>query len=591
MKERKALPFTRVAFAIAALSLSLLGAGFSEGFADEPISLIQQGSKLTGAGEIGKGRFGRSVALAADGDTALIGGPRDGGEVGAVWTFTRSGSTWVQQGEKLTGAGEIGEGHFGRGIALSTDGETALVGAPNDSGGAGAVWVYTRSGSGWSQQAKLAGAGETGGAWFGRSVALSGDGETALVGGFADHGDVGAVWVFTRSGSTWTQQGEKLIGGEELGRSEFGWSVALSAEGDTALIGGHGDNSGVGAVWVFTRSGSGWSQQAKLTGAEESGEGEFGDDVALSADGNTALIGGLGDSGWVGAVWVFTRSGSTWTQLGTRLTGAGESGEGRFGDSVALSADGDTALIGGLRDSDQIGAAWVFTRSDSTWAQREARLTGGEEAGKGEFGWSVALSATGDTALIGGLGDAGDLGAAWVFAAGEAGKPPLPPTSTSTGASPGETGASPGEGSTTAGGTGGVLVFGPTTGSTTCSASLLSRKVSVRSGKWAVLKLRVKGTGRCGDRLRLITKTLVTTTRRRAPRTTTIAIGRFSIPAGETSSVRLKLNAAGRLLLAAHHGRLNVNLTILRSSSAPSQTRTETFHLTLQKSHQSKQRR
>jgi hypothetical protein len=160
MTDRRALPPRRVALAIAVLSLSLLGAGLPEGFADEPISLTQQGLKLTGVGESGQGRFGRSVALAADGDTALIGGPRDSGEVGAAWVFTRSSSAWAQQGEKLTGAGESGEGHFGRGVALSADGETALVGAPNDSGGVGAVWVYTRSDSGWSQQAKLTGAGE-----------------------------------------------------------------------------------------------------------------------------------------------------------------------------------------------------------------------------------------------------------------------------------------------------------------------------------------------------------------------------------------------------------------------------------------------
>ncbi|MGH2853221.1 MAG: PKD domain-containing protein, partial [Solirubrobacteraceae bacterium] len=164
------------------------------------------------------------------------------------------------------------------------------------------------------------------------------------------------------------QEGSKLTGGEESGAGRLGFSVALSADGNTALIGGYNNNDGVGAVWVFTRSGTTWTPQGPvLTGGKESGEGEFGRSVALSADGNTALIGGPGDNNSVGAVWVFTRSGATWTQQGEKLTGGGESGEGAFGRSVALSADGNTALIGGPGDNNSVGAVWVFTRSGATW--------------------------------------------------------------------------------------------------------------------------------------------------------------------------------------------------------------------------------
>ena len=287
----------------------------------------------------GAGRFGRSVALSADGNTALVGAPRDSGEAGAVWVFTRTGSTWTQQAKLIGGDEESGAGRFGRGVALSADGNTALIGAPNGGGG-GAAWVFTRSGSTWTQQAKLTGAGESGNGWFGQSVALSADGDTALIGGYVDHSDTGAAWVFERSGAgvsaTWEQQGAKLTGGEESGEGEFGWSVALSAEGDTALIGGRKDDGGIGAAWVFTRTGSGagasWAQQgAKLTGGgEESGEGEFGQSVALSAEGDTALIGGFHDDSGDGAAWVFARSGSgagaSWAQQGAKLTGAGEAG-------------------------------------------------------------------------------------------------------------------------------------------------------------------------------------------------------------------------------------------------------------------------
>jgi hypothetical protein len=398
------------------------GTGSAWVFTRSGSTWTQQGAKLTGSGEIGPGAFGTSVALSADGDTALIGGWSDKEWDGAAWVFTRSGSTWTQQGEKLSDPGRHGSlDEFGTSVALSADGNTALVGAPRDDENAGAVWVFTRSGETWSQQGgKLTGTGEIEGGWFGDRVSLSADGDTALIGGPQDHHDVGAAWVFTRSGSTWTQQGAKLTGaGETAGEGFFGESVALSGDGETALIGGPRDNNDAGSAWVFTRSGSTWTQQgAKLTGKEETAQGNFGTSVALSEDGNTALI-GAGLIGGIGtseaAAWVFTRSGSTWAQQGAKLTGGGEVGEGNFGYSVALSADGNTALIGAPFDNRSAGAAWVFTRSGEIWSQDGEKLTGSGQSGNGEFGYSVALSADGNTAVVGGPEDNDWVGSAWVF--------------------------------------------------------------------------------------------------------------------------------------------------------------------------------
>jgi hypothetical protein len=379
----------------------------------------QQGGKLTGTGEVGPGAFGTSVALSANGDTALIGGWSDDEWDGAAWVFTRSGSTWSQQGPKLTSNNGFGE--FGWSVSLSADGSTALVAAPRDNNDVGAVWVFTRSGETWSQGAKLTGSGASGGTYyFGKSVALSADGNTALIGGSDDDdSSIGAAWVFTRSGETWTQQGSQLTGAGETGDGSFGESVALSGNGSTALIGGPQDNNWQGAAWVFTRSGETWTQQGpKLTGKEESAQGNFGTSVALSEDGSTALIGaglidGIGTS--EAAAWVFTRSGATWAQQGAKLTGAGEVGEGHFGLGVALSANGNTALIGGPWDNRSAGAAWVFTRSGETWSQDGEKLTGSGQTGNGEFGYSVALSADGNTAVVGGPEDDDWIGSAWVF--------------------------------------------------------------------------------------------------------------------------------------------------------------------------------
>ena len=393
---------------------------------------LQAEQKLTVTGESmdgksGFGFLGWSVALSADGNTALIGGPTDNTDVGAAWVFTRSGATWAQQGNQLTAKGEVGQGAFGYSVALSADGNTALVGAPNSNTVEGGAWVFTRSGATWKGQASLPvcitcrGIGNIG--W---SVALSADGNTALVGGSDYSGQSGvaaAQWVYTRSGSTWSQQVRRLFATGEVSNGRYYYTIALSADGDTALIGGPQDNYGVGAAWVFTRSGATWAQQGKkLTATGEVGYAWFGCAVALSSTGNTALIGGCYDQsrsekGGVGAAWVFTRSGSSWAQQGKKLTGTGELGQGQFGHSVALSADGNTALIGGWDDDNEVGAAWVFTRSGSIWAQQGEKMTV-REAGFGlsRFGYSVALSADGNTALIGGPADGFTLaGAAWVF--------------------------------------------------------------------------------------------------------------------------------------------------------------------------------
>ena len=143
--------------------------------------------------------------------------------------------------------------------------------------------------------------GENGDSGFGQSVALSADGNTVLVGGPQDMGagstpDLGAAWVFTRSGSTWSLQQRLLPNDPAPNSSDFGVSVALSSNGNVALIGGDFDNMNQGAAWVFTRSGSTWAQQGtKLTGAG----GGFGASVALSSDGTVGLDRGAADvPGW-----------------------------------------------------------------------------------------------------------------------------------------------------------------------------------------------------------------------------------------------------------------------------------------------------
>jgi Concanavalin A-like lectin/glucanases superfamily/Divergent InlB B-repeat domain len=380
--------------------------------------LIERGGKIAGAGATSEAaRQGASVSLSADGTTAIEGGPYDGSGRGAVWVFARTGAGWAQQGERLAANDSVGERVFqGRSVALSADGNTALVGGDGDDGGIGAAWVFTRVAGAWAQQAKLIGDVAVGQSRQGSAVALSADGNTALVGGASDDNGAGAAWVFTRAGAAWTQQGRKLVGSSTVGTAQQGSAVALSADGNTALVGGPADASNQGAAWIFTRSGDVWTQQGdKLAGAGGLGPAIFqGHGLALSGDGNNAVIGGYGDNRNSGAAWVFARSGDTWAQVGEKLTVPRTPGA-QVGYAVALSADGNRLLLGGPTRADEAGAAWEFARENGAWAE-VGELAGRDSIGKAQQGYAVAMAADGHTALLGGMLDSVSDGAVWTFA-------------------------------------------------------------------------------------------------------------------------------------------------------------------------------
>jgi hypothetical protein len=286
--------------------------------------------KLVGTGAVFVAEQGVSVALSGNGNTAIVGGFDDDNGVGAAWMYTRSGGVWSQQGPKLLGTSAKGPygAQQGYSVSLSGDGNTAIVGGWTDNDFAGAAWVYTRSAGVWSQQAKLVGTGAVGplGAQQGYSVSLSRDGNTAILGGPLDNTNAGAAWVFTRSGGVWSQQGAKLVGTGAIGPygngAEQGWSVSLSGDGNTAIVGGLIDNNFAGAAWAFTRSGGVWSQQAKLVGTGAVGATAQGSSVSLSGDGNTAIVGGYLDGAGPGAAWVYTRLNGMWGQE-AKLVGTG----------------------------------------------------------------------------------------------------------------------------------------------------------------------------------------------------------------------------------------------------------------------------
>ncbi len=351
-----------------------------------------------------------SRATGIDGDQA----DDSAWEAGAVYVFARSGTIWTQQA--YVKASNTDTGHrFGRSIALSADGSTLAVGASRESsaatgiGGdqaddsmpwAGAVYVFTRNGMAWSQQAyvKASNTGITDG--FGTSVTLSADGSTLAVGAPSEDSgatgiggdqadnssmDAGAVYLFTRSGGTWSQQAYVKASNTDPGDG-FGVSVALTGDGSTLAVGAHYESSAAtgidgdqgddslalaGAVYLFTRSGATWSQQAYVKASNPGPHHMFGafDSVALSSDGSILAVGAAAESSAAtgiggdqsdrsmprsGAVYLFRRSGTTWSQ--PAYVKASNTGElDFFGDGVALSGDGSTLAVGASGEASAIG--------------------------------------------------------------------------------------------------------------------------------------------------------------------------------------------------------------------------------------------
>lgn len=378
----------------------------------------QVGPKLVGIGSVGSASQGRASAMSADGNTVIVGGHADNGFAGAAWVWTKSGGVWSQQGAKLVGSGAVGAAMQGASVALSADGNTAIVGGLDDDGSTGAVWVWTRNAGVWSQQgSKLVASGTGPYSTQGLSVALSADGNTAIVGG--RHASSGAAWVWTRSAGIWSQQGSELVGTGAVGNASQGVSVALSADGHTAIVGGSSDSVYAGAAWIWTRNAGVWSQQGgKLVGSGAVGVARQGTSVAISGDGNTAIVGGPSDDSYAGAAWVWSRNAGVWSQQGNKLVGSGAvvGFPQKRGVSVALSFDGSKALVGATGENYVTGATWVWTRNAGVWGQQGNKLVGSGAVGNAAQGGSVSLSADGTLALIGGALDNNDSGAVWVWA-------------------------------------------------------------------------------------------------------------------------------------------------------------------------------
>ena len=437
------------------------------------IDPIAQQAYLKASGSGSGDYFGYSVAVS--GDTVAVGAWQEDSNAtgvngnqannsaigaGAVCVFTRSGAAWIQQAYlKASNTGAVD--YFGFSLGLS--GDTLVVGAPGEDSNStgvnrnqannlaeasGAAYVFTRSGTAWTQQAYLKASNSGAEDFFGWSVTVSGD--TVVVGAYGEDSNAigvngnqvdnateraGAAYVFVRSGATWTQQAYLKAGNTDAG-DHFGFSLAMSdntvvvgafqEDSDAIGVNSNGvDNSAsnAGAAYVFVRNGTEWTQQAYLKAANTGLDDHFGRAVAVSGD--TLVVGGYGEDSSAngvngsqadnstanaGAAYVFVRSGTEWTQQA--YLKAGNPGvDDWFGASVAVS--GETVIVGALGEDSNAtgvdgnpadnsaldsGAAYVFTRSGTLWTQ-QAYLKANNTGGADVFGVSVAVS--GDTVVVG----------------------------------------------------------------------------------------------------------------------------------------------------------------------------------------------
>jgi len=399
-------------------------------------------------------QFGRAVAIS--GDYVVIGAQQSDvdatiTDAGAAYVFVRNGSTWTQQ-KKLMASDAATSDYFGSAISIS--GDYIIAGAyaedHNAAGtallsGAGSAYIFIRNGTDWTQQQKIVAADRAASDFFGRSVSISG--AYAVIGAYNKRLDAttpsaGAVYVFSRANTTWTQQ-QKIVATDAAASDAFGHSVAIS--GDHLIVGAYLEDedamasvgstlSNAGSAYMYTRIGSAWTQEQKIVAADRDAGDYFG--YAVSISGENAFLGayqerenenGTNSNIGAGSAYAFVRTGTNWAQA-KKLVAAEQVGEDYFGYAVAV--DGDYAVIGAYGEDEDTsggntinnaGAAYIFHRNNNAW-EFQQKITQADRFQNDFFGSAVAIS--GDYIIVGayaededanGLNNASSSGAAYLF--------------------------------------------------------------------------------------------------------------------------------------------------------------------------------
>ncbi len=399
------------------------------------IDPLLQAAKLTASDGKAQDKLGYALAVSADGQTVAAGayGATIGthSSQGAVYIFQKQASGWANstQKAKLTASDGAANDGLGISVAISADGRTVVAGASNAQIGThysqGALYVFQEPASGWvngTQAAKLTAFNGAANDNLGNSVAISPDASAIAAGAYhamvGNNSFQGAVYVFAKPASGWktTTQTAKLTASDGSVGDWLGSSVSVGGQGGTNVVAGAmGKANFEGGVYVFKKPASGWAnltQTAELS-ASDGGPGvQLGVSTALSVNGGTIVAGASGINIFQGAVYVFQRPASGWTnavQTAELTASDGEPYDG-LGQSVAVSSGGLNITAGAANalvgvQSEQ-GAVYLYQKPSSGWANatQTAKLTASDGAAKNNFGFSIAISQDATTLITGSPG-------------------------------------------------------------------------------------------------------------------------------------------------------------------------------------------
>lgn len=384
------------------------------------INIYTQDAKLLASDGAASDWFGYSVAMSNNGEYTAVcayGDDVNGSNSGSAYIFFNDGNSWTEQ-TKISPANGVASQSFGFSLALSENGNYLICGARNPTSN-GSAYIYKRTGTNWNLEQEVFASDGLPNDCFGEAVAIDDAGETIVISSpnRDDNGtNSGAAYIFSRSGTTWTQT-KKLLPSDGASEDQFGlWTIGMSGDGNYTIIGSHrndddGENSG--SAYIFFKDGGNWTEEVKLTASNAEADDQFGFSCSLDEDGNYAVIGARFGNGNVvnsGAVYAFARSGTTWNE--TAIISASDAATfDSFGQALDINSSGNRIIVGAPdEDSPSMssGAAYTFTRSGTMWTQQQ-KLISDEPTFFDFYGSAVSISPVGDFFIAGVNGD-DDLG-------------------------------------------------------------------------------------------------------------------------------------------------------------------------------------
>lgn len=297
-------------------------------------------------------KFGSAIALSGDGKTAVISSPGKE-KFGAVYVFEKTDNEWIEVAELEASDRNQGD-YFGYSVSISFSGDVILVSSYKTKDKGGSAYIFVKQEKAWREEAKLTSSSVSD--CFGSKVAISSNGKIVLVGAPGYDSDTGAVYIFTKDQQKWIEV-KKIMASDAKSKSRFGFSLDLSADQSTLIVGAYRSDGKRGSAYIFRMNPFPDKEISKLISTERTAKSYFGYSVALSSDGSKALVGACGEQGHKGSCYLFVKDLNNWREY-TRLTAQqGDKGD-KFGCSVSLTDN--LILVGASGANENKGSAYLF---------------------------------------------------------------------------------------------------------------------------------------------------------------------------------------------------------------------------------------